>query len=251
MIEVNAENAAEIAAKLKAGGKPGAAKSLAEAMAKVMEQVGYVQKTGTMEFGQKYKYAGEAAFIAAIRPELVAQQIVITPVAMELLAAEVVTSAKGGSQNRVLLRVTWRFTHAPTGDKLDVVTCGEGIDTGDKAMNKAQTGAMKYALRQSFVIETGNDPDDTPSATQERKAEVPKEVAKPVADNLKARAEFARQFAETKDGDRSRYLAVCGNVNAAVRDGRLSDADRAALVEVAKETAKRCPEAKQPAGAKA
>jgi hypothetical protein len=39
---------------------------------------------------------------------------------------------------------------------------------GDKATAKAMTGAYKYALRQTFCIETGDDPDKDPSVDQER-----------------------------------------------------------------------------------
>lgn len=168
MVEVNAQNAADVAKKVKAGELPGPAKSLAEAMHRVMTQVGYIQKKGTVTVGQGYKFAGEAQFIEAIRPELVAQQIVVCPIAMDMLVNEVFPNSSGKPQNRVMLRVTFRFTHAASGQTLDVQTCGEGIDNGDKATNKAMTGAMKYALRQAFVIETGNDPDETPSAQQER-----------------------------------------------------------------------------------
>src|SRR3990167_1905296 len=35
---------------------------------------------------------------------------------------------------------------------------------GDKSVNKAMTGMLKYALRQTFLIETGDDPDTAPSA---------------------------------------------------------------------------------------
>ena len=37
---------------------------------------------------------------------------------------------------------------------------GQGIDAGDKAPYKAMTGALKYALLQSFLLATGDDPED-------------------------------------------------------------------------------------------
>ena len=37
---------------------------------------------------------------------------------------------------------------------------GEGADPGDKAPYKALTGALKYALLQSFLLATGDDPED-------------------------------------------------------------------------------------------
>ena len=37
---------------------------------------------------------------------------------------------------------------------------GQGLDTGGKAPYKAMTGALKYALLQSFLLATGDDPED-------------------------------------------------------------------------------------------
>ena len=42
------------------------------------------------------------------------------------------------------------------------------MDTGDKDSNKAMTAAFKYALRQTLMIETGDDPDKTPNGEFER-----------------------------------------------------------------------------------
>ena len=43
---------------------------------------------------------------------------------------------------------------------LVVAVAGEGADAGDKAPYKAMTGALKYALLQSFLLSTGDDPED-------------------------------------------------------------------------------------------
>ena len=254
MIPVTLENVAEVTEKLKAGLIPGAAKSLPEAMARVMEQVGYVQKTGTINIGGSYKFAGEASFIAAVRPELVKQQIVVAPVDMQPLFMDVF-AGKSGPQNRVVLRVTWRFTHAPTGQTLDVVTCGEGIDSGDKATNKAMTGAMKYALRQAFVIETGNDPDETPSHTQERaqpkpepaKAPAPAVTQKPAAQPAAFKAADLTPWAQTIIGKLRAALTrdtggpLYQEFDAKVKDKTIAPADKAALDQEFSEFTRRFP----------
>ena len=46
------------------------------------------------------------------------------------------------------------FRSGPDGDSVDVVTLGEGIDTADKASNKAMSAAMKYALIELFSVPT-------------------------------------------------------------------------------------------------
>ena len=46
------------------------------------------------------------------------------------------------------------LVYAEDGSHVSATTCGEGVDTGDKSINKAQSGAMKYALMQTFLIPT-------------------------------------------------------------------------------------------------
>jgi hypothetical protein len=47
-----------------------------------------------------------------------------------------------------------------TAEEITVKVAGEGLDAGDKAPYKAMTGALKYALLQSFLLATGDDPED-------------------------------------------------------------------------------------------
>lgn len=139
---------------------------LAAAKLKVMAAVPYVQKQHGQGLG--YTFAGEAAFIDKLHPAMVAAGLTIAPEKMELVHQEVYTTAKGSKMNRVVVLATYRLTHAGSGESEPIQTFGEGADSGDKSVNKAMTGAYKYALRQAFLIETGNDPDETPSEQQQR-----------------------------------------------------------------------------------
>ena len=51
------------------------------------------------------------------------------------------------------------FEHVDTGDQAYVEVFAEAADQGDKRASKAMTLAKKYALREFFLIETGDDPD--------------------------------------------------------------------------------------------
>ena len=132
-----------------------------EAIVAVMRSVGYVQKVKTP--GLNYSFASEADLIAAIRPHMVAVGLSFAPVEMLRISDQEVTSKGGSVGNRVVIACTWEFCHAPSDTRIRVVSQGEGVDYGDKASNKAMTTALKYALRQTFLIETGDDPDLTPS----------------------------------------------------------------------------------------
>lgn len=150
-------------------------KNIHEAIAAIYEQVGYVQKERNSNLN--YSYAGEAALIRALRPALVAYGVYMSVVEISDVTHEFYTNTNGKQMINVTLRAVIRFTHAPSETYIDVVSVGEGSDSGDKAQNKALTGAFKYALRQTFMIETGDDPDASAS-DEHQSAGVKKEVAK-------------------------------------------------------------------------
>lgn len=58
-----------------------------------------------------------------------------------------------GRAFRVKLKVEWSFI-ASDGSTLTATTCGEGIDSSDKATNKAITASLKYLLIYMFLIPT-------------------------------------------------------------------------------------------------
>ena len=64
-----------------------------------------------------------------------------------------------------MCKIRYRF-FTVDGSYIDAVVVGEGMDSGDKATNKAMSVAFKYACFQTFCIPTENlidDPDaDTP-----------------------------------------------------------------------------------------
>lgn len=130
-------------------------KSIGEAIHAIYGEIGYVQKEGQVNFGNtKYKYAGEAAFIAALRPVMVKYGVTIS-----VNCTELAYNAPG----HVIVRCTYIFAHKDSGTFMQVESLGEGKDSGDKAIPKALTGAYKYALRQTFMLETGDDPDKVSS----------------------------------------------------------------------------------------
>lgn len=132
----------------------------------VMREVGYVQKVRSPNLN--YSFAGERELIAAIRPAMIENDIYMAVVDYREIARSDYTTAKGSFMNSTSVFGVVRFTHVPTGTFVDVASIGEGADTGDKSANKAATGMYKYAIRQTFCIETGDDPDTTPSSEQER-----------------------------------------------------------------------------------
>lgn len=140
----------------------------------VMQEIGYVQKQRSP--GLKYTFAGEAALIGALRPVMVEQGIFGYVEDVFDVVQRDYTTVNGALMSDVSLSARVRFVHAPSGTSILVTARGEGADNGDKATNKAATGAYKYALRQTFMIETGDDPDET---HEERGANQPPVVQRP------------------------------------------------------------------------
>ena len=60
-----------------------------------------------------------------------------------------------------LVKMKYHFQSTVDGSEIQAVVYGEGMDSGDKSMNKAMAVAMKYACFQVFCIPTEEmkDPD--------------------------------------------------------------------------------------------
>ena len=127
---------------------------------RVMTDVGYVQKKDENKF-QKYKYAGEGALLAALRPAMVRHGLVLIP------SVENVSPIDEYGNTTVTIEYT--LTHAPTGavwpKPLRAVGVGNDRNSkggvGDKGLYKAITGANKYMLFKLFQLETGDDAEKT------------------------------------------------------------------------------------------
>jgi len=154
------------------------------AFLQVMEEVAYVQKTGTMDFGKtKYSYVGETDLIKAVRPSLVKAGITFYCEKIDIVDSEdfIVEKVWDGKttktlNHRFLAIYTFIFTHVKSKTQIKTQAVGDGMDVGDKSAYKAATGGLKYALRQTALLETGDDPDIVASQQQaegyQSKAEV-------------------------------------------------------------------------------
>jgi hypothetical protein len=87
--------------------------------------------------------------------------------------------------NGRLPKIEFRLFDIETGFFESTTITGEAIDKGDKAGYKAYTGALKYYLADTFMVATGDDPEnDSPDAkgnqkkapTQDGKKASPKQV---------------------------------------------------------------------------
>ena len=121
----------------------------------VMKNVEYMAKDGDVEFkSTKYKYLSAEKIVSNIRKEMIKEGLIIYPEKVEITNQNI---------NEKDILVTYVIADTE-GNKINIQVAGGGYDTTDKKTYKALTGAYKYALRQTFMIETGDDdPDKEPS----------------------------------------------------------------------------------------
>lgn len=128
----------------------------------VMEDVGAVGKSDYNKT-QGFKYRSIDAVMNALNPAMIKHKIFCTPEVIEQ-SREERTTAKGGTLIYSVCRMRYRF-FTTDGSYVDAVVVGEGMDSGDKASNKAMAVAFKYACFQTFCIPTENLMDDPDKET--------------------------------------------------------------------------------------
>lgn len=177
---------------------------------KAMREIGAVGKDSVNQT-QGFKYRGIDAVYNALNPVMSKYGLFIVPEILEQNREERTTVKKvwdSDTKSRVdkastliwsILKI--RFTmYAPDGSNVSAVVIGEGMDTGDKATNKAMSIALKYAAFQMFMIpteETTIDPDSESHEVEPKKpaAKQEEKPAKPAADVTKTQTVPALQKA--------------------------------------------------------
>src|SRR6266851_7914873 len=129
--------------------------NLREKFAEVRRRLGYVQKRGHNE-RHNYNYVTAADLAGAVGDILAELGVVVIP-QLQSISTE---PPRISSERIARIVMNYRFVDARSGEELTVRVAGEGADAGDKAPYKAMTGALKYALLQSFLLATGDDPED-------------------------------------------------------------------------------------------
>lgn len=102
-------------------------------------------------------------------------------------------TAKGATLIYRVLTIRYTF-YAEDGSSVAVTVIGEGMDSGDKAANKAMAVAHKYALLQLFCVPTEDmpDPDQTAHDPSEPVVQPPKTPTPPAASQADLAAAAAK-----------------------------------------------------------
>jgi hypothetical protein len=149
---------------------------LYEKLHAVMTQCAYIKKDKVNSF-HKYSYASEAAIKEKLHQSLVANRVVFLPTSARVVNRET-GLGKDGKEALTTVRLTYRFVDIDNGESVEGEFDGVGSDALDKGCYKAITGAIKYILTSTFLIETGDDPEQDdekptkPAASSPRSATV-------------------------------------------------------------------------------
>ena len=122
-----------------------------KAISAVLSDVGAVGKDGQNTF-DKYKYRSIDAVMNAMHPAMAKHGVFVTPEVLEQ-SREERSSKNGGLLIYSITKVKYTF-YTEDGSSVTATVIGEGMDKGDKSMNKAMSAAFKYALFQVFCIPT-------------------------------------------------------------------------------------------------
>ena len=131
--------------------------NLRQKLAEVRRRIGYVQKRG---YNERFNYSYvTAADIAGAVGDILAELGVVLVPSLEEISYETATG-RGEATRMARVIMGYRFCDVDSDEEVIATAAGQGLDAGDKAPYKAMTGALKYALLQTFLLATGDDPED-------------------------------------------------------------------------------------------
>lgn len=140
-----------------------------------MKELSFIEKDKKNTF-HNYKYASEEAIKKAVHEQLVLNGLIFKVSLLDCVSRET-TTKKGDRTSLTNVKVEYCFIDIDTGDSLCGVFYGTGEDSLDKGTYKAITGAIKYILTSTFLIPTGDDPENEKGEnSKEDKKPEPKKV---------------------------------------------------------------------------
>src|SRR3990167_10973423 len=142
-------------------------------LVEVMDSINRIAKRGKNTF-HNYTYATEMDILEAVRSELAKRNVFVSTTIKEKEVTEYQTD-KGKLARLTQITTSHTFINGDRPEeKMTVSSYGQGDDQGDKGGYKAITGAMKYFLMKTFLIPTGDDPENDGETPVKR----PKESSK-------------------------------------------------------------------------
>lgn len=137
---------------------------------KALKEKGVLQKDKTNAY-DKYDYFSESAYKQLFTELFSSNELELTANEIDYSMFETTSDKMPNGR-----KVTFEFilSDTETGFYEKSVISGEGFDKGDKGGYKADTGALKYYLANTFMVATGDDAEsESPQAKGYEKATQP------------------------------------------------------------------------------
>jgi len=138
-------------------------------MHKVMSAIDRIHKDGK-NAAANYAYASEKAIKETLHSAFVEVGILFKLDVVDFAIPEMQTG-RNGETKITTVRTRYSFIDIDTGDKLEGEFIGSGNGRDDKGIYAAITGSIKYILTSTFLIPTGDDPEDDRYDVSERISE--------------------------------------------------------------------------------
>lgn len=178
----------------------------------IMVECAYIQKDKENPHF-RYRYASEAAIKEKVHTALVNHGV--------LFQCDCVTFdertglGKEGKETLAKCQFHYSFTDIDTGEMREGTFFGTGVDAADKHLYKAVTGAIKYILTTTFLIPTGDDPENEKDETAADKKKKQTAVADRKLAEMGATGATVRDVPSTggkiiTEGQRKRMYALKG-----------------------------------------
>lgn len=143
-----------------------------EKVLKIRDEVGTLNKDINIskdDKGRSYSAISESAIIEALKPLLTKHGVIIFPTYCISQTSIGKEEDEKGTFKSHYAKVDIQVRIQNIEDNIDyimVASCGEGFDSGDKAIGKAFTYAYKYALLKTFCLTFSDDTDAWASKKQ-------------------------------------------------------------------------------------
>ena len=134
-------------------------KKIYEAIPAIMDEIGHIGKDKKNQ-QQGFMFRGIDQVMNTMKPLLAKHGVFVVPEVMDRQREERTTKS-GSNLIYSILTVRYHFC-ASDGSEVVATTVGEGMDSADKASNKAMAIAFKYACFQVFCIPTEEIAKDDP-----------------------------------------------------------------------------------------
>lgn len=149
-----------------------APKPLLEKMLEIYKTVDFIPKNGYNK-SQSYKFMRAADVVIELRKNLIAQRVYVEVNYTFWGPAYTIARDKAPNAPFSAVSVTCNlvFHDLDSAQTLTASGVGTGCDTNDKAGYKAMTGALKYALKNAFLVPDEADPEGDESVEETRNSE--------------------------------------------------------------------------------